>query len=60
MCHTFVLFRTEGKAVKSEQVINEVEVTVKDVKEKSSIAKVNPSLYKQLIIEDLTSTGEII
>lgn len=34
-----------------------MEVKVKDNNEKLSIANVQPSLYKKLIIEDLTSTG---
>jgi len=33
------------------------EVDVKSVENKSIVAKVNPSLYKKLIIEDLTSIG---
>lgn len=37
------------------QVKTEIEVKPKE--SKSVIEKVNPALYKQLIIEDLTSTG---
>ncbi|XP_050529501.1 geminin-like isoform X2 [Daktulosphaira vitifoliae] len=44
-------------AVKSEHVFTDVDVKVKDKKDKHSISKVNPSLYKKLIIEDLTSTA---
>lgn len=41
--------------VSKTQVTSEVEVKSKE--NKSTFAKVNPSLYKKLIIEDLTSTG---
>ncbi|XP_050438544.1 geminin-like [Adelges cooleyi] len=44
-------------AIKPEQVFTDMEVKMKDKKDKLSIAKVNPSLYKKLIIEDLTSTA---
>jgi len=33
------------------------EVEIKSKEKKSGFAKVNPSLYQKLIIEDLTSTG---
>jgi len=33
------------------------EVEIKSDEKKSIIAKVNPSLYKKLIIDDLTNTG---
>lgn len=53
------MFSTDGKTVRPEQAFEDIE-KVKDKKERSIVEKVNPSLYKQLIIEDLTSTGEII
>lgn len=34
-----------------------MEVKVKDNNEKWSVTNVQPSLYKKLIIDDLTSTG---
>jgi len=33
------------------------EVEVKSKEKKSGLAKINPSLYNKLIVEDLTSTG---
>lgn len=36
------------------------EIEVKTKENKSAFAKVNPSLYKKLIIEDLTSTGMLV
>lgn len=53
VCH----FSSDPKVLKSHGL---TEVEVKSKENKSVIAKINPSLYKKLIIEDLTSTGVYI
>lgn len=52
------MLRVDGKVVKPEPTFNQMEIKVKDKKEKLPVAQVFPSLYKKLVIEDLTSTGE--
>lgn len=54
-----VLFRADNRtAVKPDQTFAKVEITVKDRDESVSMAHVDASQYKKLIIEDLTSTGK--
>jgi geminin len=47
--------RISTDKISKSPVKTEIEVNSKD--NKSVIAKVNPSLYKKLIIDDLTSVG---
>lgn len=54
-----VLSRADNRtAVKPDQTFAKVEITVKDRDESVSMAHVDASQYKKLIIEDLTSTGK--
>lgn len=47
----------DNRTVKPDQVFSKVEISVKDSNESFSIAQVNASQYKKLIIEDLTTTA---
>jgi geminin len=52
--YKYVTYSPDPKILKPQL---KTEVEVKSNEKKSVVAKINPSLYKKLIIEDLTSTG---
>jgi len=54
VCINVFEISSEAKILKPQF---KTEVEIKSDEKKSIIAKVNPSLYKKLIIDDLTNTG---
>jgi len=56
-CYLYVLMYCISSDPKILKTQFKTEVEVKSEERKTGVAKVNPTLYKKLIIEDLTSTG---